>query len=408
MSELPSQLSLRFSSLTLRFRTPHGAVYTGKSFIGEEISLAVLSETAADDDAVREAFAAAVRDYRQAGGTDRPQVHSADVGAGQPWVALRGRSGAEQILAAATGTATVPPGPPPAQGWPIPTTIQQPPTRDWSAPPAAEQPPTWPPGTPVPAQAAASSAPTQTAATPVPRTPQPGNRTASRRLIIVATVALAMVTMAVAASVGNILSSADGEAPPMPQVITSPPAGTDETPPPTDETPAAAAPSLRDVPAISVIGPTWQDGDDTVVWSESGWPFAFRVPFGWRCLPATYSVVPEAPALQCVDLREPDGPRVNLMLWQCPTTCTDDEQRDMIETWLDLPEQAVRAEPQLAYVETDRDARDLYTVDLSHFMTDPADPEGPLRWHLGVYLEAPPESNQTVLKILNDIIGQTS
>jgi hypothetical protein len=108
MPDLPEHLRLRFSGLEFAADTPHGWVYVGQSFIGQEVSVAILSEAAAADPRLRAALGEALRQARDHATPDQPRVHSADLAAREPWVAVTGRHTARQLLAAVgdAGTAS--------------------------------------------------------------------------------------------------------------------------------------------------------------------------------------------------------------------------------------------------------------------------------------------------------------
>ncbi len=164
-------------------------------------------------------------------------------------------------------------------------------------------------------------------------------------------------------------------------------------------------PTLKDVPPVTVLGPSFAPGEGTHTFDFPGWPFAFRAPGTWGCLATTFSI-PDAYANVCVDEQNPgDRQRMTLMIRRCPTTCTPAEQEEMNRAWLDEPERAVAFDPSTVYVETPRSDRGTYSVDFSHFFA--AVPGEPLSWQVGVYVESPPETRDEVLEILNEIRSQT-
>jgi hypothetical protein len=371
------QLRLRFAGLELRTEGPQGQVYAGRDFTGADVTVAVLADEAAADPDRKRAFGAAVR---QRESEDPAAMHSVDLYASRPWAAVRsmpGRPGAEALLAAVHT---------PAGGFesqdPQPSVFQ----------PAAQ-----------PAFQPAAQPAAQPAVQPATRPATAGQQQAGRPVVAATAAILVLVGGAAFYLLGN--SGDDGTGRPAPAAPTTPAVA--------DPTSAAGDPAtsaLRDVEPVSVIGPVWEPGDDTYTMAFPGWPFAFRTPSTWQCVMGVFEPIPEALAWQCVDTDQAgDGQRVNVMLWECPTTCTDAEQEDMIEAWLDEPDLAVPAgTDRTVYVETQRNARDRYSVDLSHFAPDPADANGPLRWHVGVYIESPFETRDATLKILNDIITQSS
>lgn len=375
------QLRLRFAGLALRTDSPQGQVYAGGDFTGADVTVAVLAEEIAADPDRKRAFGAAVRRLES---EDPAIVHSVDLYATRPWAAIRtapGQPGAEVLLEAVD--LSPPSASDPRAGGPEQSVFQAGPADFATGPTAAP---------------ATHSATRPAAAQP--------NRTANTA-VVAAVAVLVMVGGAVFYLFNDLSSDQTGQSAPPPPAATAAPAAAPSATATADD---LATSMLRDVAPVSVVGPVWQPGDDTYTMAFPGWPFAFRAPATWQCVLGVYEPIPDAPAWQCVDT-EPagDGQRVNVILWECPTTCTNAEQAAMVEVWLDEPDLAQPAgSGRTVYVETERNVRDRYSIDLSHFAPDPADPDGPLRWHVGVYLESPFETRDAPLKILNDIVTQSS
>jgi hypothetical protein len=175
---------------------------------------------------------------------------------------------------------------------------------------------------------------------------------------------------------------------------------------PPGQPPASPEPALRRTPPVRVVGPSFGAGERTYTMAFPGWPFAFRTPPDWGCLAGSLDL-PGSRAWVCVDEKNPGSQqRVNVMLRPCPTTCTPAEQREMVDAWLDEPDQAVAGpDDRTTYVERESNLRGLYEVDLSRFFADPTG--GPLRWQVGVYVESPAQTRAQVQKVLNDIATQT-
>lgn len=169
---------------------------------------------------------------------------------------------------------------------------------------------------------------------------------------------------------------------------------------------SSADPQLRDVAPVSVLGPVWQDSDDVYVMAFQGWPFAFRAGGSWGCMRGSIEAIPDAQAWSCIDEGNPAAKqRVNVMLRECPDGCDDAVRGRYDAEWLDEPERATVFDDRTVYVEDLSNQRGLYGVDLSRYVADR--PGGELRWQVGVYAESPPRTKDTVLKIVNDIVGQT-
>ena len=228
---------------------------------------------------------------------------------------------------------------------------------------------------------------------------------ASKSLLLVAFIGVALLLL-----VGLVTAVAAGRDGPV-----AAPAPRDDFPPLPTELPLPSLvvppglegprPTLKDVPPVTVLGPSFAPGEGTHTFDFPGWPFAFRAPSTWGCLATTFPI-PDAYANVCVDEQNPgDRQRMTVMLRRCPTTCTPVEQEEMNRAWLDEPERAVAFDASTVYVETSRTDRGTYSVDFSHFFA--AVPGEPLSWQVGVYVESPPETRDEVLRILNEVRSQT-
>lgn len=353
----------RFSGLSLVAQSPVAELYTGTDASGVPVSVAVLREQAAADPAVHGAFAAAVSRNSYAQQPGDIAVHAAELSAPRPWAATYrrpGKVGAERLLAGLPGGPIVPVVP--------------------VAYPAAG--------------------------------PERGSASSGHRVALIA----GGVVLLLAAAVGVFFlggSLADRE--PVARPTTAPSrTGTAAPPPvapPSDPSPSASGtprpvkPSLRDADPVTVVGPAFAAGEATFAMRFDGWPFAFRTPRTWRCVSGNAKKIPEAKAWVCND-RAPSGDRqkVNIILRQCPTTCTAAEQVTMNRDWLDEPERAEVLRQRTYYVQTAKNSRGLYAVDSSHFFGGTGDRA--LRWQVGVFVESPTRTRNEVLKILNDVVTQ--
>lgn len=386
MTDPLGQLRAHFTGLRLRERMPVGDVYAGQDGTGAEVVVAVLTGASATDQGVRDAFADVVWRHSIGGATGRPTVTSADLHAALPWAATRvlpGKAGAEQLLAgiAAPGAAGLEPSAP-TVGQRVGTLTA--PTTVIHAEPA-------PPG---PAARPRGQVSSWVARVNRPGSPWPWlfGAAGGVLLVLVATTLFA---------IGQALPPGDPGRPGDP--ATGPPVAGSPGPTGADQD----LPELRAVEPVGIVGPTFGEGEPSETMALVGWPFAFRVPAGWQCHEEHLDEIPSGDYYQCHDDPEEPEQLVAVMLWVCPTTCTDAEQEEMLTTWLDEPEVAVRLDPApTAYVETGRNRDGNYSVDLVHFAA--AEPGGPLRWLVAVYIESPVPSRADVQKVLNDIIGQSS
>jgi hypothetical protein len=165
MKDRLGPLRLRFAELRLARDGDRVQVYAGKDFSGYEVSVAVLTERAATEPGLREAFAAAAGRARAAS----PSSTQSDAHAAVPWLAARHPGGAAVIQrlsaeldrhrpAMPAGSITLAPLPidvPPPPVWPDATLAPMPPPIDLrpaaATSPLAPIPP--PPAAPKPAPA---------------------------------------------------------------------------------------------------------------------------------------------------------------------------------------------------------------------------------------------------------------
>lgn len=392
MSDPLHQLGAHFTGLWVRQETPYGQVFVGTDVTGGEVTIAVLSAAAAADPGLRNAFSDVVWRHSVKSESGNATVYAADLHAPRAWAATRtaaGAAGAEQLL---TELASAPPAVPASPGTP-------------ASPGAPGQPgsPGQPgPYSPVPAgyPAGAGHPPPRGGANPWPWLLGIGGGMTVLLLLVVGSLVAV-----------RLLGGGGDDEPGRQAGPVQVPTGAVTSPPPTDpggqSGDPAGEPTLRPVEDVSVIGPTFGRNDETFTMAFQDWPFAFRTPLPWNCLGGDADAIPEALVWVCVG--EPgDEQRMNIILWECETTCTEDEQQEMLDTWLDEPERAVSLDDSpTAFVETEGGGGELYSVDLGHFFGEqPGEP--PLRWLVGVYVESPPETRDDVLKILNDVVSQTS
>jgi hypothetical protein len=403
MSEPLDQLRLHFTGVWLREDGPQGQVYGGTDATGTEVTIAVLGAYPASQPSMRNAFADVVWRHSVGSEPGRATVYAADLHAAHPWAATRGRSGepgAEQLLAAfanAVPTAAIPtapvPPPPPIPSSPAVPTAQIP-------PPPPPLPPGVAPATPTPTYPAPGYPAYQPGPPARPRGPWPW--------VLGATGAVLAVGLVAVVAVVGLRALRDEEPDPPITLPTAPPVETPAAtgspgPEQTDE-PTGGEPTLREVELVSVLGPTFEPGEDTWTMAFRGWPFAFRTPGHWNCFKGDpVSLFSGAEFWGCAG-EAGDSQRATVMLWECDSDCDDSEQRDKLDTWLDEPDQAVRwGDEPTYYVESEENDDGLYAVDLGHFTSGSSDE---LRWLVGVYVESPPDTREDVQKIINDIISQ--
>jgi hypothetical protein len=84
-----------------------------------------------------------------------------------------------------------------------------------------------------------------------------------------------------------------------------------------------AGPERRDLPARTLLGPSFAAGEDTYPMKLAGMPFAFNTPPTWGCLKASIDVLPEALVWRCIDEQAGSGrPQIDLVAVKCASACT--------------------------------------------------------------------------------------
>jgi len=168
--------------------------------------------------------------------------------------------------------------------------------------------------------------------------------------------------------------------------------------------PPSGKPTLRVTPARSLVGPTWAAGDDTYTMAFTGWPFAFRTPRDWGCMAGRLDL-PQAKAWVCINERDPgSGQRMQIMLRPCPAPCGAAVRARLTTEWFDPGAEGRVHDERTSYVETPRDAKGRYTLDMSHFFADPA---GGATWQVGIGAFTPPEKKADIQKMFNDVLTQS-
>jgi hypothetical protein len=93
-----------------------------------------------------------------------------------------------------------------------------------------------------------------------------------------------------------------------------------------------AGPERRDLPARTIVGPSFAAGEDTYPMKLNGMPFAFNTPPTWGCLKASINVLPEALVWRCIDEQAGSGrPQIDLVAVKCAGACTGAE-RDNVDS----------------------------------------------------------------------------
>ena len=189
-----------------------------------------------------------------------------------------------------------------------------------------------------------------------------------------------------------------------PQPVPPRTTGPGSDPAPTEALPAGQ-PTLRPVPARRLVGPAYAAGDDTYTMAFRGWPFAFRTPGSWGCMAGRIDL-PRAKAWVCVDEGHPGtGQRLQIMLRPCPAPCGAAERDRLSTEWFDPGARARTYDARTSYVETPRDAKGRYTLDMSHFFPDAGG--GAPAWQVGVGAYTPSAARADLQRIFNDVLTQS-
>lgn len=163
-------------------------------------------------------------------------------------------------------------------------------------------------------------------------------------------------------------------------------------------------PTLRAVPARKLVGPAYTAGDDTYTMGFTGWPFAFRTPGSWGCVAGR--VDPPAKGWVCINEGNPgSGQRLQILLRPCPAPCGKAERTRLSTEWFDAGAKAKTYDEDTSFVETAKDAKGRYTLDMSHFFEDA---DGSKTWQVGAGAYSPPASKGDIQKTINDVLTQTS
>lgn len=360
-------------------------VFSGVDATGAPVTVVVLTPAGAADPSVRSAFVELAGSSSYAVVAGQVPVHASDLAAARPWAAnwqFPGQTGVEEwltILPAPVGVLA----PSPVAFAPQPLR----PSEGWGG----------------------------GASSQVPTAAPPGRRSQSwyvatgvslLAIVIVAVVAVVLMNRDDSGARGERTpsASATGSASPSASASSSPSQPSAAAKP---SLPGSGKPTPRQATARTIVGPSFAEGESTFLMAFNGWPFAFRAPGTWGCLAGNVENIPDAAAWVCVDEQNSGaGQKLNIMLRQCPTTCTPQERSDMNAKWLDA---AASAKPVLDdrtwFVETESNSKGKYSLDISRFI--PAQQGQAIKWQVGAYVESPGATRGTVQKIINEIVTQT-
>ncbi|MFI5959027.1 hypothetical protein [Cryptosporangium sp. NPDC051539] len=166
--------------------------------------------------------------------------------------------------------------------------------------------------------------------------------------------------------------------------------------------PTGDLPEFKKMLPVIVTGAVYDQGEQTDIIAEAGWPFAFRVPTGWRCNSAQIIDGDNSAGLEC----RPPGESNTLLqvgLRACDQPC-DPTTRDLMNR--DIAREALtEGDATTSYAEM-ADGRDnVYGLLVSHFFGP--EPGKQPTWQVVVRGRSPHTDRAAVQKVANDIRTQT-
>ncbi|MFI1991825.1 hypothetical protein [Actinoplanes sp. NPDC020271] len=166
-----------------------------------------------------------------------------------------------------------------------------------------------------------------------------------------------------------------------------------------------SGPGFRDdAPDRKVAGATFQPGEKTSAASSADWPFAFRIPESWNCVPGKIDL-PKTDAVVCFDKKTQKNERAAVILRVCPSTCDAADREQLDKDWLVSTTGLRRAGADTRFRQTAKNKAGKYQLELSHFFTDSA---SGVKYQVGVDARTDPAKKATAQKVVNDILSQTS
>jgi hypothetical protein len=161
-------------------------------------------------------------------------------------------------------------------------------------------------------------------------------------------------------------------------------------------------PQRRDVPARTLVGPSFAAGEETYPMGLNGMPFAFYTPKTWGCLKATISGLPDAVVWRCIDEQAGAGrPQIDLAAVKCASACTTADRDNLDKKAMSSPPTYSTKDATTRYSERTSSGKYLLTVNHT-FAVDGQN------WVLLMDAEASkPEHKPAVQKTINDIWSQT-
>jgi|GEM_PF-6254840 len=163
-----------------------------------------------------------------------------------------------------------------------------------------------------------------------------------------------------------------------------------------------AGPERRDLPARTLVGPSFASGEQTYAMKLNGMPFAFNTPPTWGCLRASVDGLPDAVVWRCIDEQAGSGrPQIDLAAAKCASTCTAAERDNVDKKAMSTVPPYATKDATTRYAERTESGKYLLTVNHT-FAIDGQN------WVLLIDAEASKaEHKPGVQKTVNDIWSQT-
>jgi hypothetical protein len=363
----PEPFATTFRDPRLLSRTTRADLWAATDVAGNVVHIVQLSPAAAADPDARAVLGAAAAGTQQAPGGGPMPIYGADLAAAQPWVA-----------AVAHG-----------------------------------------PGAPIDVLIGMLSQDRTTALPPWAPPVLPGPRKGIGRAGIAGIVVAALVLLG-GAGWGITTALAGGA--PMPAPTGTPvPSGTQPSgTQPSGTQPSGTQPSgvavggrpvLKAGPVpVVVAGATFAAGEATYTMALHGWPFAFRTPPSWGCMPgrAGADQLPGAESYNCIDEKAAPAPgraAVTLAWRACPDGCAAPARAEGLAQWFGKRRPKAGPDDRTHADETaTKDGE--YVLSACRYFGDTAG--GAPNQLVCVFASARPDLKPTVQKIVNEVLTQAS
>jgi hypothetical protein len=180
--------------------------------------------------------------------------------------------------------------------------------------------------------------------------------------------------------------------------------GGDGTPGAQPSAPPSAGdkPERRDLPARTIVGPSFAAGEQTYAMKLTGMPFAFNTPPTWGCLRASIDGLPDAVVWRCIDEQAGSGrPQIDLAAVKCASACTTADRDNLDKKALSAVPSYATKDATTRYADRTEGGKYLLTVNHTFAIAGQ-------NWVLLADAEASKaEHKPGVQKTVNDIWSQT-